>query len=1076
MGVRMAGRLRTALVVAVLVAPFDGTPAIASPPVGGPDAGTVVTLVTGDRVRLLGKPGGEPVFAIEPAPGRERVGFVRESQVGGDLTVVPVDAVPLLAQGRLDPRLFNVTELVRQGYADTRAKLPLIVSYRQSRAAVDAATTVRDLPSINGAAVEQDKARASEFWRWLTGASGVAKVWLDGIAKPRLDVSVPRIGAPDAWRRGLTGAGATVGVLDSGVKADHPDLVGKVVEARDFTGSAPDAGDDIGHGTHVAGIIAGTGAASDGRYRGVAPDAKLVSGKVCVSFGCPESAVIAGMEWIAPKARVVNLSLGGESTDGTDPMSQAVNNLTARYGTLFVAAGSNDRSLDFPDPLNSVSAPAVADAALAVGSVSTQDQTSVFSGPGPRIGDYAVKPDIAGPGEGIVSARAPGTPSGDAEPVDANYTRLSGTSMAAPHVAGAAAILLQQHPDWTAAQLKPALMSTAKPTAGVFEQGAGRVDVGRAVSQPVSATSGSVGYGFLAWPHNTPAVRTVGYRNGGDSPVTLQLSAADVFAAPRQVVVPAHGTAEVAVSVNPSAAATGLRGGRLTATAAGVTVQTALSAFIEPESYNLTVRLISRAGQGSSVVRAVNSETGQAYGIRNGVVRLPKGRYDINALDVTPDFAATMLSRPGLTLGADTTVTLDARSGRPVTATVDRRDARLQTGELSLYSATSTGDRGASLSYVPGQGDQLYAVPTAGMVTDHTYAFSFRATLGPVSPDAGAGDFVYQLAFLERGRIPSDTAYRTRDHELARVQATYHGQGAPGIAARADYARFPVAVGLGTYSAAYSYSLPAKRIEFYTASRDVTWDHFLSVAPADLSDTELYVSHRSYRPGDYAAGWNRAPLGPAFGQFQDGFGVLRNGAELQVALTVLSGNDPNQVAVPAAGVTGMTTLSRDGNEIGTSPFPGFGTFTVPDGSGTYTLRVTADRAVPWSVVGTHADVAWTFRDAVPDGIPLPLLVVRAIGAVDEQSRAPAGRLFPLLLKAQRQPAQPAVRLGALRVEASHDDGLTWTVAPAISDGDTGVALLRHPAAPGFVSLRIIAQDTEGNSVSQTVIRAYQTRA
>ena len=69
-----------------------------------------------------------------------------------------------------------------------------------------------------------------------------------------------------------------------------------------------------------------------GRYRGVAPDAKLVSGKVCVSFGCPESAVIAGMEWIAPKVHVVNMSLGGESTDGTDPMSQAVNNLTGRYG------------------------------------------------------------------------------------------------------------------------------------------------------------------------------------------------------------------------------------------------------------------------------------------------------------------------------------------------------------------------------------------------------------------------------------------------------------------------------------------------------------------------------------------------------------------------------------------------------------------------------------------------------------------------------------------------------------------------------------------------------------------------
>ena len=142
----------------------------------------------------------------------------------------------------------------------------------------------------------------------------------------------------------------TVGVLDTGVKADHPDLAGKVLEAKDFTGTRPDASDDLGHGTHVAGIIAGTGGASGGRYRGVAPDAWLISGKVCVAYGCPESAVIAGMEWIAPKVRVVNMSLGGEATDGTDPVSQAVNALSGRYGTLFVAPAGNDRSLDLPEP------------------------------------------------------------------------------------------------------------------------------------------------------------------------------------------------------------------------------------------------------------------------------------------------------------------------------------------------------------------------------------------------------------------------------------------------------------------------------------------------------------------------------------------------------------------------------------------------------------------------------------------------------------------------------------------------------------------------------------------------------
>src|SRR2546423_1809742 len=164
---RLVPRLRIVLVAVSLVAPVVGVSAAAAPGKGGvTSGGTVVTLVTGDRVRLSARPGGAPVFGIEPAPGRENVGFVRESRVDGDLTVVPADAVSLVEQGRLDPRLFDVSELVRLGYTDTRATLPLIVSYRQSRATAAATTTVRELPSIHGAAVEQDRGRAGEFWHW----------------------------------------------------------------------------------------------------------------------------------------------------------------------------------------------------------------------------------------------------------------------------------------------------------------------------------------------------------------------------------------------------------------------------------------------------------------------------------------------------------------------------------------------------------------------------------------------------------------------------------------------------------------------------------------------------------------------------------------------------------------------------------------------------------------------------------------------------------------------------------------------------------------------------------------------
>jgi hypothetical protein len=1101
-------------------APRPSAPPPAGPPPGAAALATI-TLITGDRVRLAGQPGGQITVGIEPAPGREHIGFMRDGHTGArgkDISVLPSDAVPLLAAGRLDPELFNVTGLARQGFTDATAALPLIVTYGQAAAAArtpvpaGAAATVRALPSVNGAAVRQDKRRGSEFWNWLTGTTapgtlkgGVAKVWLDRVAHPMLDVSVPQIGAPAAWRAGLTGAGTTVGVLDTGIKADHPDLAGKVVEAKDFTGTRPDAGDDIGHGTHVAGIIAGTGAASNGRYRGVAPDAKLVSGKVCVAFGCPDSAVIAGMEWIASKVRVVNMSLGGDSTDGTDPLSLAVDNLTAQYGTLFVVSAGNDRSLSSPEPGQSVTTPAAADAALAVGSVDSQDQTSVFSPRGPRLGGYAVKPDIAAPGTDIVSARAAGTPDGDIDPVDANYARLSGTSMAAAHVAGAAAILAQQHPDWTAARLKPTLMSTARPTAGVFEQGAGRVDVARAVTQPVSATGGSLSYGFFAWPHDQRVTRNVTYRNDGAAAVTLTLSlavtAADGTPAPAglfttsaaQVTVPAHGTADVAVTLNAGAGGAGQYGGRLTATAANVAVQTALGAFLEPESYNLTVRLVSRTGHfNSGLGEVVNTQTGEAFGLRpfnadgTAVVRLPKGRYDVDAFDLSDDPAnasqpltVTLMSRPGLTVGANISVRLDATAGRPVNTVVDRPDARLQFGEIGLVSGNPAGDRTSEIGWFASPAQQLFAVPTGAKVTDHTYAFFFRPTLAAVPPASDPSAYVYQLAFLERGRIPASTTFRAHNSELATVDTRYHTQGVPSsVALRADYARLAIpGAGSGMFEI-YRYTLPSRRTEYYSASPDITWMHLLALIPADESDTEVNWSVRSYQPGTYQAGWNRAPLGPAFGDAADGWGVMRAGNQLAVAVSTLSGNDPEQFTSPPLGMTGTTTLSRDGVVLGTSPRPGLGAFPVPDTPGTYTLRSTATRSVPWSVIGSKVDVAWTFHEpgAAAPAAPLPLLVVRARGEVDDQDRAPAGGTYPLSLTVQRQPGAPAVALAGLRVEASFDDGTTWQTAPTLRFGDRGLAVLRHPAGNGFVSLRITASDADGNTVTQTVTRAYQTVA
>src|SRR5690606_437596 len=144
-----------------------------------------------------------------------------------------------------------------------------------------------------------------------------------------------------------------------------------------------------------------------------------------------------------------------------------------------------------------------------VAAVDKFDEMAQFSSRGPRLGDDAPKPDIAAPGVRIVAARAAGTAMGT--PVDDFYTAASGTSMATPHVAGAAAIVAQLHPQLTGAQIKGLLMNAAADLGhDPFAQGAGRVDLGRAVD-PAIFPSGHVAFGRLVYPHDEPQARTLTY-------------------------------------------------------------------------------------------------------------------------------------------------------------------------------------------------------------------------------------------------------------------------------------------------------------------------------------------------------------------------------------------------------------------------------------------------------------------------------------------------------------------------------------------------------------------------------------
>jgi subtilisin family serine protease len=317
-----------------------------------------------------------------------------------------------------------------------------------------------------------------------------------------LENSVPLIGADQVWdmlevgMKGSSGADVTVAVIDTGVNYNHPDLGGclgpgcKVVGGYDFIDQDQDPMDDDGHGTSVAGIIA---AQHNLGANGVAPDAHLLAYKVCQGTEtgpavCYESAVIAAIQQaVRDQADIINLSLGRIGT--TDCFLCETVDAAVSAGVLVVASAGN--SGDF----GMVNVPGLCRLAIAVGATSTPDEIAGFSSRGILVANpESNKPELVAPGTLIHSPTwtASSTAAGE-------YSKFSGTSAAAPHVTGAAALLLELHPDWTPTMLRAALIGSAirLPWYSAAEQGAGRLSVIKAAQLPVLMFASRPGFGLV---------------------------------------------------------------------------------------------------------------------------------------------------------------------------------------------------------------------------------------------------------------------------------------------------------------------------------------------------------------------------------------------------------------------------------------------------------------------------------------------------------------------------------------------------------------------------------------------------
>jgi len=471
---------------------------------------TSVTLVTGDVAIVSQLAEGQlGIATIQADPYNTKRGFQRITNSKGTY-VIPTD----ISLDKLDIELFNVEYLVKEGY-DKMKSLPVMVTTSTMEVhtqqsivkciqAFDGRLTA-SFQGISTLALDLPMRTLGNSVHNLLEQPYVKKIWLDKKVHVCLNDSVPLIGVPELWNAGYNGTGIQIAIIDTGIDDTHPDLDDlddnpntfdpKVIRKVNF--SNDDTTDDLhSHGTHCAGIAAGTGAMSGGKNRGVAPGAKLWNVKVLNQYGWgDDSWVVAGINYAAygpdgiphsgDEADVISMSLGGDATDGSDPASLAVDRAVRLGVVVVIAVGNEGEYLQ-------IRSPGCAKQAISVGASFKQDEIATFSSRGPTL-DYRVKPDVLAPGV-FINSTVPENLTG------AYYQLKSGTSMAAPHVAGSAALLLQAVGTLPAnlslpSYVKDVLISTAKDLGyDVYTQGGGRIYLPSAASTDIVADPATISF------------------------------------------------------------------------------------------------------------------------------------------------------------------------------------------------------------------------------------------------------------------------------------------------------------------------------------------------------------------------------------------------------------------------------------------------------------------------------------------------------------------------------------------------------------------------------------------------------
>ncbi|MBK8051567.1 MAG: S8 family serine peptidase [Anaerolineales bacterium] len=918
-----------------------------------------------------------------------------------------------------------------------------------------------------------------------------------------------------------------VAIIDTGIDYTHPDLGGcfgigcRVAGGWDFYNNDGDPMDDHSHGTHVAGIVAASGAIT-----GVAPSAHLWAFKVLDAGGYGyASTIIAGIERTADldgdpitvdPADVANISLGGYGTPD-DPMSLAVDAAVDSGVVIAVAAGNSGPSA------GSLLSPGVARKAITVAASSKGDYIAWFSSHGPVTNyDSLLKPDITAPGVSINSTVP-----------NAGYDAFSGTSMAAPHVAGAVALLKQLHPNWSPLRIKSNLMNTALDLGiDLFAQGSGRLQVAEAASAPLlvmpaSIDLGRAGVNDPAWQVSEPI--TIVNRTSSSATYSLTISAtlpAEVVAeltetsvtvepgkshAVRLILHWAPGATGPAALPDPDELAIG-----------AVQVRNGETVAESRFALSLTGQLLIRSNASYGVVvvhndKIARSAGGYFYWGYPVIMRLPLGVYDVMASfsdTGTPSapFPAhrtvTWVVNEGIVVNGVTEITIDPIGARNAIS-LHTSAGSASAAVTHAYSALSHPDHQVALVEANELvGDELLSrvsnASSAYRLEAHTFSQAFGRT------------FAWYEGYFRQEGVQGGVMLEPNPG-LLRHKVVQMAPAGIDVAFRVERCVRPYWPGV---QAAPNVCLPI------LANTQLPYVADLYVAPI-LDDAVLQMSsYRVYkaanRPYFYAL---PTFLGPDMTMREDG--TLRIYATDALTLTPVLTTTSDLIPIGAAPPVWAGTVSvdeglvciaapRPGNSIQRAPFVlrsqvatvpitdtydivegvpfslGRGANTIiagklyfssvspncyyldPNNPGAYTLHVGYPH--PYTINGKSAGIAadldfdtTRLGGSCPDADPPILTGLDLVVAGNLQFAAPPAKPFEVQFTVADL-GPDCKRVASVQLE--YKTASTWSVIP--TQVTNGAYVARFPALPlgTTVSLRVIVTDGAGNRLTYTADPAF----